>query len=504
MSITTAPYLDGVWQPYDDLPGVAVVPVADPVKDIQWSIDEFRARLPRYGVYHAYLTGKHNLVFATKSYRRAFQLLLQGLNCNLSPRVVHALTDRLRLTGFEQHSTEAGTGADGEAARATQTDAQKAWALWQDARLDRHFNQVKIEAVATGDAYMLVWPDPEEPTRPRFYPQRATDMIVRYDRERTDTIVLAAKLWREGKRHRLNLYYIDRIEKYQTTKDGDDLPEKANGFERYQEPGEPWPVLYRDVPIPDGRVPVFHLAFGGGIGQCGRALLHDVIPLQDALNKTLADLMVASEFGAFRQKWAIGVDPDAEEGEASLQVGMDRLISVMSKDARFGEFAATDLKAYTETIEFFFRTVAQIKGIPLHHLMMSGNPPSGESLKTMEAPLVARVLDTQTDFGDVLEDMLTFALTITGELTGDHTGHITAVWQSPESRAEKDHIDAIATKVKDIGLPLSQAWEELSYSAEEIADFQAQKAAAAPPVAPVAVVVAPAGNGAAVAAPGGE
>lgn len=476
----------------------ALLPVVDTsAPDIEWALGEFAARAPRYALYHQYMRGRHRLTFVTRGYREAFRAMLAGLRCNLCPRVVHAVTDRIRLTGFEQHDTEAGTGHAGARAAtpATRTDAQRAWALWQDARLDRHFNQVKTESVSTGDAYMLVWPDPDEPNRPRFYPQRADQVVARYDAERPDLPVFAAKLWVDGKAYRLNLYYPDRIEKYRTrgtdaTTSG--LPTKASAFDAIERVANEY-----------GRVPIFPFPFEGGIGECGIADLEDIIPIQDALNKELCDLIIASEFGAFKQKYAIGVSAD-EEDEEALKTSVERLWTVANPDAKLGEFSANDLKNYTETIFAFAEMMALAKGIPLHLLRMSGTIPSGESLKTAEAPLVARVTDTQTDFGDVLEDMMTFALAIAGELTGDHTGHITAVWQSPESRAEKDHIDAIATKVERIQVPAEQAWRELEYSEEEIADFKALKAAAAPPVVPSPVVAAPAGTRAAVAAQEGE
>lgn len=460
MSITTAPYLDGVWQPYGDNLAAVAGSGGDTTADIQWALDEFRVRLPRYALYHDYMAGRHRLTFVTKGYREAFRAMLAGLRCNLCPRVVHALTDRLKLVGFEPHDSHGDRSqGDGEAA------VQAARILWQDMRMDRHENKIYTEAVATGDAYLLIWPDTAEPTRPIAYPQRADQVVMRYDDERPDTPNLAAKLWQQGQRYYLTLYYADRTEKYETLPNRQGVPTKAEEFTPREVPGEAWPV-----PNPHGRVPMFHFAFEGGIGECGRAELKDIIPLQDALNKSLADLVVASEFSAFRQKWAIGVSDD--DGDSAIQTGNDRIVTVLNSEAKFGEFAATDLKNYTETINEFFRLAAQIKGIPLHTLMMSGDFPSGESLKTAEAPLVSRAEDTQIDFGDVWEDALAFASGIAG---GVADAHLTAVWQSAASRAEKDHTETVAIKHERIQISRRQAWRELSYSEDEIAQMEQEK-----------------------------
>jgi hypothetical protein len=462
VSATVAPPLE-LPQPAPLPPGLMPAPVAgEAADDITWCLAEFAARRGGYALYHAYLRGDHRLTFATKGYKAAFKALLVGLRCNLCPRMVHALTDRLKVTGFEAHDAET-SDQEGGGVAARRAAAKNAWALWQDGRLDRHENRIYTEAVATGDAYLLVWPDPDDPMVPCFYPQSADQVVMRYDAERPGVPTLAAKFWRDEKntkRYRLNLYYADRIEKY-TTPDRTNAPSKAADFALL-------PGADGEIANPYGRVPVFHYPFEGGLGQCGQAELRDIIPLQDGMNKELCDMLVASEFGAFPQKWAIGVDPDAEEGdENALRAGIDRLVTVLNKDAKLGQFDATDLAAYRETIFAFAELMALVKGIPMHVLRMGGTIPSGESLKTAEAPLVSRVEDTQTDFGDVWEDALAFALRIAGK--GDDA-QLTATWRPAVSRGEKDQAETVGILRQQVGLPLDEALRLLGrYSEDEIA-----------------------------------
>jgi len=462
-----------------DAPLVSVSTDRDYPGDLAWALGAFRARQSAYALYHAYYDGRHNLAFAARDYREAFRSMLAGLRCNICPRVVHATTDRLKLTGFAAHDTETRRDSDGQHA-AHKAAALSANVLWQDARLDSVENRIYTEAVTTGSAYLLIWPDADEPTVPRFYLQSATDMVARYDSERPDTLTVAAKLWQDGKRYRMNLYYDDEIRKY-TTADRANLggPERASAFKPLEGADA---VVRHDY----GRVPVFPFPFDATMAHEGRAELHDLIPLQDALNKALADTVVASEFAAFRQRYAIGVSDDGvarnEKGEvmldaagkplpSSVQVGMDRLITVANVNAKFGEFAATDLRPYLDTINTFFALAAQIKGIPLHTLTMSGDVPSGEALKTLEGPLVARVNDTQTDFGDVWEDALAFALAIQG--TPD--AHLTALWRPAETRAEMETINAVVAKVRDAAVPIKQGWVELGYSEQQIKELVTQR-----------------------------
>lgn len=53
----------------------------------------------------------------------------------------------------------------------------------------------------------------------------------------------------------------------------------------------------------------------------GRSEIRDLVPLVDALNKLLADMLVASEFLARPRRWATGIElVEGEEiGEASAR-----------------------------------------------------------------------------------------------------------------------------------------------------------------------------------------
>ena len=93
----------------------------------------------------------------------------------------------------------------------------------------------------------------------------------------------------------LTLYYKDRLEYYitQKTYKGTDMPTGAAAFRPAETP---------KAPNPYGEIPVFH--FRPNRHAKGE-LSKSITTLQDAVNKLLADMMVAAEFGAFKQRWII-------------------------------------------------------------------------------------------------------------------------------------------------------------------------------------------------------
>lgn len=450
-----------------------VIVLAPGGSDIEWALATIAAKRRDYKLYQDYFRGEHRQTFASKEYQAAFRQMLEGLHCNMCPAVVYAITDRLQIDGFGTQDT--GTAADG----------QDAWTLWEGRNLAHQANQVHDEAVSMGDAFLLIWPDQDGVVR--FYPHTALEMCHKHDPERTEVILLAAKVWRDGKRVRLNLYYPDRIEKYRTKTDSDQSPTKAEAFEPYARTDdatgmtEAWPV---DNPY--GQVPVFHFAFDASTHAHGCSEIKDVIPMQDLLNKTISDMAVAGEFGAYPQRYLLGIEPETDDNGNELpplvNAGINRLLTVGNPDAKAGSFPAADLTAYTTVIDSFFAMVARIKGIPLSYFFMSGDAPSGEALKTAESRLTKRVEKTMRSFGESWELAMAFALKVAG--TAD-AAQLRTTWAAPESRNDKDEAETIAIKRKDLGISRKQAWREAGYSDKQIADMQAEKAKEQPAVQPI-------------------
>jgi hypothetical protein len=473
--MTNGPYLNSQNQNApDDFPlarpldPYAVVDVDTAADDIEWALKAIAQHREDYQLYSDYMHGEHRLTFATQEYKAAFKQLLEGLRCNICPSVVYAITDRLQIEGFGvQDGTPESTGQD-------------AWDLWQQRNLDHQANILHDEAVSAGDAFLLVWPDQDG--TPRFYPHTALEMAHKHDDERTEVITLAAKLWRDGKqRYRLTLYYADRIEKYRTRQDSHETPTRAQAFEPYRgidrKTGMPeaWPI---DNPY--DQVPVFHFAFDSATHKHGCSEIKDVIPMQDLLNKTIADMAVAGEFGAYPQRYLLGIEQDEDENgnpkPLPFKAGIDRLLTVANPDVKAGQFDAANLEAYTKVIDAFFAMVARVKGIPLSYFFMSGDAPSGEALKTAESRLTKRVEKTMRSFGESWELAMGFALKVTGVADA----RLNATWAAPESRNDKDEVDVLDVKHNKLGISLEQTWREAGYSQQEIDEMTQEKAKAAP------------------------
>lgn len=419
---------------------------------IKFALENMRGRLPAYTKYQDYYDGRHELAFATDKFRSAFDYLFKELAINFCPAVVQAFKDRLKVKRFD---VEEGQEPIGE----------KAWEIWNRNRMDKRAKEVHQEALTRGDAFVLVWPG--EDGKAVIYPQSADSFVVHYDDENPFVVSWAVKLFVTFDKHlRLNIYLPDGLYKF-ITKDQvfGLLPSDASAFQVY--PDEPF------VPNPYGVVPVFHFANQGRTGKYGKSELHDVKPVQDALNKTVADMLVGMEFVALPQRYVTGLQVEIDEvtgkPKPPFEPGVDRIWAVESDEVKFGEFAQAQLAPFIEVKTDFVLDLARITGIPLHYLLLgSGQFPSGDALQVAEAKFANRIEDMQQAFGNVWEDVLKFALLVEG-VKGNV--QLRAEWfeASPVSKLER--YTAFKMKRDALSLPAEQLQREDGYTDQEIEEF---------------------------------
>lgn len=386
--------------------------------DITWALAQFAARRAEYARARDYYDGHHKLAFATEKFRSAFGSLFKAFADNLCPCVVETVKDRLKLDGFTVGGRAQGVADE----------------IWRRNRLKVRAGQVHLDGLIEGDAYVIVWPDKEGV--PVFYPNRGSAVCVEFDEEEPGYIIRAAKAWPTAdKRYRLNLYFRDRIEKYVTREQVQGgMPDKATAFVQYGVEGEAWPL-----PNPYDKVPVFHFGNRASIGCLGISELREAIPVQDALNKSVCDMLVAEEFYGFPQRYAIGLEEMTEaEAKERYQLVAGGVWGSTSKDTQFGQFQPADISKFILVSESFRKEMARVSRTPLHYFSLEGAFPSGEALKTAEAPLNDKVVDRKEIWGGVWGDAMRFALQIAGK--GDH---------EPEPRWLTTELQASATTAKD-------------------------------------------------------
>jgi hypothetical protein len=421
----------------------------------------------RYALYRTYSEGLQPVAYATAKYAQVFSRLFAAFAYNRCNTVVDAHADRLHVERFD-------VGQDDDL-------STLAGDIWARNRMDKVAGEVHKDAFLCGDAYVIVWPDAQPGNGatapfPTIWPQPPEAVRVRYDQEeRPGRITLAARTWVDelsGQRH-LNLYYADRLEKYVTTAKSAPLPATPSSYIPYLPGGEPWPV-----PNPWDTVPVFHFGNNAGTGRLGISELRDVLPLQDSLNKTVTDLLLATELVGFPQKVILGLDSgDAQvrEGLMRLETGMNKIFTIPVAPGgvapSINEFTAGNLLQVVSVAEYFDKTISRVSRVPIHYLQMSGDFPSGVALRTAETPFVNKIEDRQIAFGNIWEDVVALGLRQTGVAVIDE---LETIWK-PAAPLSDEEQWGLALQKAAVGLPFDQILRELGYDEDAITAMVTEK-----------------------------
>lgn len=179
-----------------------------------------------------------------------------------------------------------------------------------------------------------------------------------------------------------------------------------------------------------------------------------LITLQDQINMTTFELLVAQHFGAFRQRYIMGWMAETET--EALKVGADKLMLFEDPDVKVGEFAQTDLKGYIDSREASLRHLATTSQTPAHELLGQLVNLSAEALDQVEASFRRKIDERQTTMGESWEQVLELAAKLGGE-TSDPMASVR--WRDTQSRSLAQVADALGKMTEALEIPKRETWE---------------------------------------------
>jgi hypothetical protein len=434
----------------------------------QWRdtlLERLAHRLPMIRKCEEYYQGQHRMTFTTSQFRETFGGLFSAFADNWCDLVVDASAERLRVEGFRF-----GTNPEADS---------PAWEIWQRNSLDAESDMAHTDSIKLGCVYALVGPDDDG--KAVIQVEAADRAIVAMDPARGKKRLAGLRDWTDE-------WGVEHCQVY--------LPDSITWWSKESEHA-PWREEIGGGSNPLGVVPLIPLPNLPSLSdRLGRSDIERVIPLQNAVNKLCGDMIVASEFAAFPQRWATGIDlptnPQTGQKMAPDYLGgANRVWGVEAENAKFGNFTVSDLGIYVKAIEMLIQHVAAQTRTPPHYLLGSmGSFPSGESLKATETGLVAKVKRKQLSLGEGWEEAMRLAFAIEGDTSHAEAIDAEVIWSNPESRILAQVVDA-AVKLGEIGVPRPALWEFTGASPQQIARWMLE-GEPVPPVTTRVTVTAPA------------
>lgn len=400
-----------------------------------------RRQIRRYKEF--YDSEEQVLAYAQDKFKQEFGDLFFNFRDNFCSLIVDSLSERLRIEGFRM-------GANPDADK----DAAK---IWQTNFLDSDSNAAHIDALVTGESYLVVWADEEgEPT---ITPEPGHNLTVQYRAGTRRQVDAALKQYRDDWGTEFSTVWLP---------DGVYTSVKGPSASNWSEP-----VF---APNPLGVVPIVPLTNRARLNRHEPySELQPIIPLQLALTKIVSDAIIASEWNAWPQRILSGVEilEDANGNKIEpFKAAKDRMILLEDENVKWGEFSSGDLANSSNFAGMIVQHISSISRVPPHYFLVGGaNFPSGESLQSAEAGLVAKAKERQLYFGESWERAMRLAFQVIKDGRADAWDAET-IWADPEHRSDSQRVDALVKLNQGLGVPAQQLWEDYGYTPQQIDRFR--------------------------------
>lgn len=463
-----------------------------PIADVLYGFKEVDEALPAYEEAERYANGNVAEWFSSERIASMIKSTATPHRFNLARIPITSLQDRVELTAVQDPDSESVTSALQE--------------IWDANNMDIYIPHLINKTFTFGDAYLQVWPvlsdeDPDsEVDDPADLDSTDEDLAlagvelvvhdpkavrVLYDplnhRRKLFTIMRWETVLETGHTvWRVDLYYPDQIERYQSKPTGDlAKPEGWEEFTGDEDPGNPDAHILPNV---FGEIPFFHFRTDLPYGQPIHAPAYGC---QDALNKSLITQLSVMDAAGWPERYSL-VEPGAELDQAldspndwddedvdstdtlrGGQVGQGRTGPGIHQEFKgvkeVGQFDAADPMAFLEPAGFYVRLMAQLTNTPLHRFDPTGSLPSGESLKVAEAPQVKVALRQITMATAPMLEAWKFAL----QVAGITVRTLTCTWAPPQSATGLSDWETVKAK-QDAGVPVDQTLVEAGYEETEV------------------------------------
>ena len=297
----------------------------------------------------------------------------------------------------------------------------------------------------------------------------------------TRQVVAAVKRWEDKDRNTTEavLYLPDQIVRLRAPQTG-----AVTGY-----------TAVDTITNPLGVVPVVDLRNTDRIvGDWGTSEIDDLRPLVDALNKSLADMMVTSEYVGRPRRWATGIELTEEavlddDGNPVLDDDNEPVTSEVNpipeghramisenNEAKFGQLQAADLAGYEASVRVILGQIMAVSTLPAHYVgVFTDNPASADALRAAEASLTARAEARQSQFGRAWEMVAKLMIAVRDGRDPNLIDDIRVQWADVATRSVAQEADAVVKLYQAGLLPGSYALGKLGYSDDEIVKINAAR-----------------------------
>lgn len=418
-----------------------------------------QANATRFDRLHDYAIGDHPLPEGDERARDLFKAFQKKARTNYCGIAASAVSELLNVDGFR-------AGSEGTA----QTD-NFAWQIWQDNNLDADSHLVHQAATTLSEAYILIGSDG---TKPVISIEDPRCIAVELDPLNRRKMIAGIKTWTDdvADENRAVLYLPGSIHYFATRKPGfqGQTPE-------WRETGSSFTGDAAPEVNPLGELPLIRFVNRPQLDGTGLAEFEDAIDIQDRINNGTLDRLVIAKTQAYRQRTAIGIASEDEDGnplDLPFVPGVDLLWTVDAdpSEVKFDEFSQVDLRPILEATRDDLTAFITLTGLPPHYVAGQLVNASADAIAAANTRLTRRAELRQRNFGEEWERGIRLAARwFNIELPADTE----IIWGSAERKTDAQLADA-AVKKQAAGVPWHQLMEDMQYTPQQIQRMETDRA----------------------------
>lgn len=424
-----------------------------------------------------YVNGEHDPPYMPDGADSEYKMLGQRAITNMIPLLMNTPAQALYVDSLRRGRDVA---LDGDEAF---TQELPEWKHWQLSRLDARQLAVHRGALKYGHSFTLTEKRPEgivtkglsAKHTAAVYEDAANDIepyaaltIIRYPDPTGKTAAARtgeARMW-------------DRLYEYRVS------------FKSFSDPKS----VRVGAGVPHGALGCPVTRFAASVDLEGRTtgVVEFAIPVQDRINQTVFDLLIAQTYGSFKVRTITGMAPpimrwtqslidnppaglpvpdDVEAGDPitdaegnpiprPLRLAASRWMFAEDESVKFDDLDETPLEGYIRSLDMSIRHLAVMTQTPPHYLLGEIANLSAEALQAAETALLRKVEEFRKSFGESWERVFRLAASLSGDATSaqDYSGEV--MWRDTEMRSLAVVADALV-KLKELGIPLVGLWNRV-------------------------------------------
>ncbi|EFL15332.1 phage portal protein [Streptomyces sp. C] len=399
-----------------------------------------------------YLHGKHDDPYMPAMADDEYRLLAKRAVSNWTPLLVNTPVQALYVDGYR-------AGDDQGKGSATDLSSPQ-WEHWQRSRLDARQTAVYRGALTYGHSFTLTERVKGRVLTKGLSAMRTAALYEDAANDDTPYAALTVTAWpKDGKRGKARMWDA-RFEHEVTFVSLDDLQSVRVGRGKRHGASE-CPVT----------------RFAASVDLEGRTVgvVEPMIPLQNRINQTVFDLLVAQTYASVKVRTVTGMAPpvqrDPETGEIVLDTdgnpiplpinhNAKRFLFAEDPDTRFGSLDETPLGGFIDSIDMSIRHLSAISQTPPHHLLGQIANLSAEALQAAETALSRKIQEFRTLFGESWERVFRLAAELEGASgIDDFKGEV--LWRDMEQRSLAQAADALGKLREQLGIPAKGLWKRV-------------------------------------------